>query len=201
MTVLLNQSGTVSVKIADDNQNGFKGAIVSIYSSGSAGGRIYFDSTDTRGICAVGKVLQGQYEYYISAKKDNKTYRLRECFQVIAGENKILDLNPFSNVGTIKVRVMNAYLETESIADVNVALIPHPNYNLNYSFQELIEEAYAIGKTNSEGWVEFQNMPVLDTDYSVLVYFDGGAYDYPTYNNYVNATKNSTEKFTIKVHL
>lgn len=193
--------GIVSVRVTDNNQNGFKGASVSIYSSVPAGQRIYFDSTDNRGICVVGKVLQGQYEYHISAKSDNKIYRLRGYFQVIDGEDKIINANPFSNAGNVKIRIMNAYMESESIANVNVALIPSLPYSSEgYSFQELIEKAYAIGKTDSEGRVEFQNMPA-DIDYNALVYFDSSTYDFPTYNNYMYITKDSNQSFTIMVRL
>jgi len=87
-----------------------------------------------------------------------------------------------------------------------VALIPHPRYsNVDYHFQELIEEAYAIGKTNSDGWVEFQNLPSgterYSFDYSALVYFDSSTYDYPIYNNYVYTTRDFKQSFTIKVNL
>ena len=200
LTVLLNQSGTLSIKVTDDNKNGFKGAKVSIYSSVPSGERIYYGSTDANGICAIGKVLQGQYSYYIHAENNNKIYGANDYFQVIAGEDKIVKINPFLNIGDAKVKIVNAH--SESIGNVNVALIPHPRYSgVDYYFQELIEEAYAIGKTDSEGWVEFQNMPAGTVDYSVLAYFDGTTYDYPISNNYMYIRKDFKQNFTIKVNL
>jgi len=200
VTVLLNQSGTVTVKVTDDNQNGFKGAKVSIYSSIPEGERIYFDSTDSKGICTVGKVLQSQYGYYISAEKNNKTYQLSGFFQVIAGDDKIIEVNPFLNVGNARVKIVRGY-SNEAITNVNVALIPHSRYSgVNYVFQELIAEAYAIGKTNSEGVVEFQSMPA-DVEYSVLVYSDSNTYDYPTYDNFVYVTRDFKRNVTIRVDL
>jgi len=198
LTVLLNQSGTVSLKVTDGNQNGFQGAKVSIYSSIPKGERIYYGSTDANGICTIGKVLQGQYGYYISAEKNNKIYQLDEYFQVIAGEDKIIEVNPFLNIGDAKIRIVKGYQE-EPIADISVALIPHPRYSgVSYYFQELIEEAYAIGKTNSEGWVEFQDIPV-GISYSVLSYFNSSTYYYPAVNNYVYITKDWKQNYTIRV--
>ena len=57
LTVLLNQSGTVSLKVIDKNQNGVNKAKVSIYSSILADERIYYDSTDINGICKIGIVV------------------------------------------------------------------------------------------------------------------------------------------------
>ena len=204
LTVLLNQSGTVSLKVTDDNQNGFSGAKISIYSSIPERERIFYGSTDVNGICTIGKVLQGQYMYYISAENNKKTYQSSEYFQVIAGEDKIIEVNPFLNIGDARIRIVKGYAN-EPIADVNVALIPHPNYsNETYYFQELLEEAYAIGKTNSEGWVEFQNLPAgaggYSFEYSVLVYFDSSTYDYPVSNNYVYITRDVKRDFTIRVN-
>jgi|SRR5690554_499351 len=203
LTVLLNQSGTLSIKVVDSSQNGFKGAKVSISSSIPDGERIYYDSTDINGICDIGKVLQGQYEYYVYAEKDNKIYSYSEYFQVIAGDDKTIETNPFLNVGDARVRVVN--INSEPITNINVALIPHPNYsNVDYYFQDLIDEAYAIGKTDSEGWVEFQNLPAgskYSMEYSVIAYYDSENYDYPTYNNYFYITRDSNSNFTIEVAL
>jgi len=198
LTVLLNQSGTVSIKVIDDNKNGFIGAKVSIYSSIPKGERIYYNSTDANGICTIGKILQGQYGYYITAEKNNKIYQTEEYFQVIAGEDKIIEVNPFLNIGNAKIKIVKGYQE-EPIADIGVALIPYPRYSgVSYYYQELIEEAYAIGKTNSEGWVEFQDMPV-GISYSVLAYFNSSTYYYPSINNYVYIAKDLMQNYTIRV--
>lgn len=203
LTVLLNQSGTVSILVTDSDQNGFMGAKVSIYSSIPEGERIYYDSTDVNGMCYVGKVLQGQYGYNIIAEKDNKTYSLSEHFQVIAGDDKEIEVNPFLNVGDASVKIVNSI--SEPIADINVALIPHAHYsNIDYYFQELIDEAYAIGITDDEGWVEFQDMPAgpgYNFEYSILAYFDSDNYDYPIYNNYVYISRDTKRRFTIEVNL
>lgn len=200
LTVLLNQSGTLSIKVVDNSQSGFKGSKVSIYSSIPDGERIYNDSTDINGICDIGKVLQGQYEYYVSAVKDNITYSCSEYFQVIAGDDKTIETNPFLNVGDARVKIVN--INSEPIAEINVALIPHPNYsNVDYYLSDLIDEAYAIGKTDSEGWVEFQDLPAgsrYGGEYSVVVYYNSENFDYPTGNNYVYITRDSNSNFTLR---
>jgi hypothetical protein len=194
ITVLLNQSGTLSVKVIDNNQNGYNG-VVGIY---SPVGRIYYDTTDANGMCSIGKVLQGQYEYFVVAEKDNKFYSYSESFQVIAGDDKVINVNPFLNVGDARVKIINT--NSEPISGVFVAAIPHPNYsNESYYFQDLIDEAYGIGKTDSEGWVIIEDMPV-DT-YSVLVFYDNDYYDYTIYSNYFYVYRDNIQSFTIKVNL
>ena len=198
LTVTLNQSGTVSVKVTDGNQI-IKEASVSIYSTGESMERIYYGVTDANGMCHIGKVLQSQYGYSVSAKKDNKTYTIRGAFQVIAGEHKTITANPCSNVGNAKIKITNN--SSTPIVNINVALIPHSSYsNANFSFQALISEAYSVEKTNSEGWVEFQNMPA-GQEYSVLVYYDNLTYDYPTSNNYMYISQGATLSHVIKANL
>jgi len=201
LTVLLNQSGTLSVKVTDNNK-GFPGAKVRIYSANS---ELYSGSTDANGICNIGKILQGQYECYVSAKNDKKLYESIQYFQVIAGDDKTLVVNPFLNVGDIKLTIVQGYYYDDSpVPDVNVALIPHPHYaNVEYNFQDLIEEAYAIGKTNSEGVVELFNLPAAgdgyNFNYSVLVYYNSDKYDYPYSSVYI--TKGVKRSFTVRVNL
>lgn len=199
MTVFLNQSGTVSIKVVDNNKNAFKGAQVSIYSSVPGDQRIYFDSTDVSGICNVGKILQGQYKYHVTAKKDKPVYSYSEYFQIIAGDDRILEVNPFKNTGKISIKIINSQMVP--VGNVNIALIPHPNFsNEDYIFNDLINEAHFTSKTNTDGWTQFEGIPV-DREYSVLVYFDNKNYSYPKGNNYAFANRYEERRFTIQANL
>lgn len=124
LTIYLDESGTLTIQVVDNGQNGVNAAAVHIYSP--QGDRIFNDSTNTNGVCEIGKLLQGQYRYIVYAENDNRTYSSGEYFQVIAGDHKKIETNPFLNVGDVRVRVVNQSLDP--LADVNVALIPHPNY-------------------------------------------------------------------------
>lgn len=198
MTVFLNQSGTVSIKVVDNNKNAIKGAQVSIYSSVPADQRIYFDSTDVSGICNVGKIIQGQYKCYVNAKKGKPEYSNSEYFQIISGDDKILEVNPFQNVGKVSIKIINSQMVP--VGNVNVALIPHPNFsNEDYIFNELINEAHFTGITNTEGWAQFEGIPA-DKEYSALVYFDSIKYSYPKVNNYAYANRYEERRFTIQVN-
>lgn len=201
MTVLINQSGSLSVKVIGSDGLGVPGSPVRIYSTFPEGGLIYNDTTDIQGICNVGKLLEGQYTYRLSAERDNRTYTEGMDFQIIAGDNKTLEINPFLNVGDLKIIIVDP--GNYPIAGVNVALIPHPKYsNVEYIFDELIAEAYFIEVTDAGGYVSFKGVPAgspYSTDYSVMAYYDSLNYSYPDLNNSVWTYRNQERSFTIEV--
>lgn len=180
-TVTMNESGTLSIKIIDSDGGPVEGAILSVLSSIPESEEIYYDTTDASGTCNIGKVLQGQYRYYVSTEKNGMTYGEREYFQVIAGDAKYIEVNPFLNVGDISVEIVDYY--GDSIPNVNVALIPHPSYyGTSYTFQSLIDESYFVRTTDSHGWVNFKNVPAGDPytiEYSVMAFYSSNDYDYP----------------------
>ncbi len=196
LTVTLNQSGVLSVKVIDNNGNTFQGAKVSIYSSIPEDERIYYDSTDVSGICDVGNVLQGQYKYFVTAEKDNKIYQISESFQLISTENKTLEINPFINVGDVSVRIVNSYYSTP-VANVNVAIIPTMSYyGYGYSFEDLFNEASSITQTDENGWCKFTEMP--GGRYIVMVYTDSSNYE--TISETIYITRDSNKEYTFRVY-
>lgn len=201
ITVLINQSGSLSVKVIGNNGLGVTGSPVSIYSTIPEGALIYRDTTDIQGICNVGKLLEGQYKYHLSADNDNKTYSESMDFQVIAGETKILEINPFLNIGDLKIKIVD--MGNYPIPAVNVALIPHSRYsNVDYTFDELTTEAYFTGVTEMDGWVKFVNVPAgspYSTDYSIMAYYDSTNYSYPEWNNSLWTYRNQERSYTIQV--
>jgi hypothetical protein len=199
ITVTINQSGTLKVKVTDDSHNGVSKARLFIYSRVNDGfNRIYYDSTDASGNLDVGKLLEGTYEFYLWVIKDNRTYNTHEYFQVIAGNEKIIEVNPFLNVGSVTVSIVN--VNNEPVTGVNVALIPHPNFsNVNYIYDNLLKEAYFKGAVDSKGSVRIEKIPA-EWEYSVLVYRSSTEFEYPTYNNYVYAIREQERSFTIQAY-
>lgn len=199
ITVTPNNSGTLKVKVTDDSHNGVAKARLTVYSRVNDGyERIYYDSTDVSGNLEVGKLLEGSYEFYLWVKKDNRTYIDRGYFQVIAGNEKIIEVNPFLNIGNVTISIVNA--NNEPLTGVNIALIPHPKFsNVNYTFDNLIKEAYFAGAVDSKGSVRIEKIPA-DWEYSVLIYRSSTEYEYPNYNNYVYAFREEERLFTIQAY-
>jgi len=200
ITVNMNQSGTLSIQVLNENGSAGAKGLVSVYSSSPSGQLIYHDSTDNNGFCNVGKVLQGQYSYYVSTTSSNKEYTEAEYFQVFADEAKTFIVNPFLNVGTAKVKIVNA--SGAPLSNVNVALMPNVYYNSSYPFDYYMAFAYFMDATNNDGWVTFEKVPassLYGLEYRVLVYYDSNNWDMPYSNIYI--LKNEVQSFTIQVDL
>lgn len=198
ITVTIINSGTLKVKVTDNSNNGVAKAKLSVYSRVNDGyDRIFYDSTDASGNLDVGKLLEGSYEFYLWVKKDNRIYNSRGYFQVIAGNEKIIEVNPFRNVGNVTVSIVNT--NNEPITGVNVALIPHPKFsNINYTFESLLQEAYFTGVVNSNGSVRIEKIPA-DWEYSVLIYRSSSEYEY-SFSNYVYAIREEERSFIIQAY-
>lgn len=195
LTVTLNESGNLSVRVIDDNGTGVNNAKVSIYSLYS-GMKLFYDSTDVAGIVNFGEVLQSEYGYYVIAQRGNMEYTYTDVFQVIAGKNKLVEVNPFINVGDVKLKILNYY--SNPIPDIHVALVPFTQYTgRDYTFDELINKAYFIGTTDSNGEVLFNKVPVRNNYYSAVLYYNSDNYDYPDYNNYIYVDRDVVQYFTI----
>lgn len=162
---------------------------------------IFHDTTNSDGTLNVGKLLEGHYECYVRAEKNNIFYGDRKSFQIISGDTKTIEINPFLNVGTISVKIIDqgSYI----IPNVNVALIPFHSYSYeDYEFDELMEAAYYFEVTDSEGWVTFENVPAgspYSYDYSIMAFYDSETYSYPNQGNSLYTTRNVERQFTVQV--
>jgi len=196
ITVTLNQSGTLKVKVTDDSHNAVSKAYLSIFSRINDGyTRIYNDSTDASGNLDVGKLLEGTYEYYVWVKKTNRVYSSHEYFQVIAGDKKLIEVNPFLNVGNVTVSIVN--INNVPLTGVNVALIPHPRFsNVNYTYENLMAEAYFTGAVDSKGLIRIEKIPT-GQEYSILIYRTSNDFEYPNYNNTVYVMREMEKSYTI----
>jgi len=193
INVTLNQSGTINVKVIDNDNKGIDGAMVTIsYSSYSDAA--YEGKTNSSGICKTDKLLQGIYDCYAQVTYNNVPYYDSKSVQVIAGENKTVEINPISNAGTAIINV-RPYYGSINVAGLNVALIPY--YQNIESIEKIKGMAHFIGKTNSNGTVQITDIPA-SVEYRVYVYDDNTVYR--NYNGYFYIRKGHISEFTVEIY-
>jgi hypothetical protein len=196
----LGDSGKVKIKAVDLNNDPLSGAEVRIYSpEENQNGVIFEDSTNASGICNVGKLLPDEYRYMVTARVDNRTYWEVRYFQVIAGERKTIEATPVAYSGTLTFTVTD--MQDEIIEGIQVALIPHFRYN-DYTYEQMQEEAWYQGTTDSSGEVTFERVPAnvkYSNEYSVFIYYDEDNFTYPYKGIYLS--KGDHRQITLKVDL
>jgi len=193
ITINMNSSGNLNIRVLNDQNDAVAKAHVMIYSTNPENERLYYDSTDNNGICSVGKLLQGQYYYSVSAKAGKITYYISQYFQVIAAESKTVDVNPFENVGKLSIMVID--YQFNPIPNINVALLPYWYYSGNETFDELMSMAYFTKITDSEGWAKFEKVPA--SYYSLLIYFSSTSYFTP-YQEF-SVYRDEDRKYTVRI--
>jgi flagellar hook assembly protein FlgD len=82
-------SGTINIKVTDENNHAVVGAGVNIYSNSSGYIKIISDSTDISGRYT-GKLLEGEYAYSV--------YSEEAFLQVITCDYRSFKINPFLNI-------------------------------------------------------------------------------------------------------
>ncbi len=159
---------------------------------------VFQGQTDSKGFCDVGELLPGNYAYYIEIQDNKFTYSDQGTFQLVAGDKKNVCSFPGLNIGSLRIKVIN--VNTPPIIGINVAIIPHPRYsNVEYIYQEVLNEAYASGITGEDGFVVFEKLPV-GIDYSVLCYDNNNTFYYPSSNNGVYIERGNLKTFTIDIN-
>ncbi|MGE5383383.1 MAG: hypothetical protein ACM3PX_08160 [Omnitrophica WOR_2 bacterium] len=203
ITLVTNPGGNLVIKVLDEGNIPISKAKVYVQSTIGDGVTLFYDSTNNDGLCNVGKLLEGEYEYSVGAYKGNIYYYKGGAFQIVGGDSKTIEVNPFKNVTKMSVRIVD-YYNNDPIPSLNVALIPHaPYYNVSYSFESLVNEAYFTGITDGNGWVTFNKVPYssINGEYSVMVFRSSNEWDYPSSNNSFYLSAYSTNQFTVEVDL
>jgi flagellar hook assembly protein FlgD len=90
-------SGTINIKVTDENNHAVVGAGVNIYSNSSGYIKIISDSTDISGRYT-GKLLEGEYAYSVYKRRDKMLYSEEAFFQVITCDYRSFKINPFLNI-------------------------------------------------------------------------------------------------------
>lgn len=194
INVTLNQSGTIDVKVIDNNNKGIEGAEVRIgYSSYS--NLIFEGETNSSGVCKTGKLLQGTYICYAETSYNKVTYSDSKTVQIIAGENKAVEINPLLNSGTALI-TLRPYYGSINVSNLNVALMPYNDY-YDISIDKIEALAHFIGKTNTNGTVQITDVPT-SIDYRVLVYDNNKLYY--SYNNSFYARRGETSNVYVEIY-
>jgi len=94
-TIILNRSGTLTIKVVDPEGNPVAGARVGLYFEDYYdydSGLVFDKKTDASGTCTTDKLLQGNYEARIDMKIGDQEYYAYKIVQVIADKNKTVEL-------------------------------------------------------------------------------------------------------------
>jgi len=181
-TVILKQSGTLTFKVVDNDGNGIDKAKISI-------GSIVYDSTDVSGVYKTEELLEGVYNFSIEAKKPGgkAPYRYSRSIQVIAGENKYIEVNPFEYSSKVTITLKDG---NNNPLSWNILICPDAYQN---SLEEYKESAYYTGKATDQGRIYFDEIPY--NSYTVVYYSDNNNSGYRTDYIYVN---DPTESFNFR---
>ena len=101
-TIILNQSGTLTIKVVDEEGKPVADASVKLYFEDYYSNSAVFDKkTDASGTCKTDKLLQGNYDVYAEIKIEDQEYYTYKLVQVLADKNKTVELKltPYNGGG------------------------------------------------------------------------------------------------------
>ena len=182
----INKSGTITIKVVDSDGNGIDKAKIDLRLSGET---LFYDSTDVSGVYKSEEILEGTYRCYVSAMRNGLSYNINRYVQVIAGQNKYIEINPFGESKKITVGLSNYYNDAPVIA--NVLVCPQ----INATLDEYKELAYFSGKTTADGLFSVDEVPY--GDYYVVFYDDANKI---LKNNYMYVSKDGSSEFKFYIY-
>ena len=162
LIVTINESGYIIVKAVDNDGKALEGATVVISGNSSFRG-----ITDASGMYAPERMLQGSYNCEVSFTIGELEYRERRTIQVIAGETRTLEFNPFANSGNLDIQLVG-FNEQILPVGLNVLLLPQNFYNADIDV--CIAAANFKGKVDSQNKISFAKVPA--SLYRVWIYDD-----------------------------
>ena len=182
LNVSVNESGTFKVTTLDTADNGMANACVEIIALNS-GNVVLRDSTGQSGVCTIDPLNQGTYKCRVFAPLDRSEYIINEHFQGIAGQTETLELHPMQNAGKATIKVIDSENDT-AFANVKVAVRPYLRIGMNEenSFEKIMKDAFYLSKTDANGIVVFEKIPVTGSKprprfYSIVTYIDEEHYN------------------------
>ena len=193
VTVTINESGYINVKVVDNDNKAIEGAMVEIYWSSNV---ILKGITDASGMYIPEKMLQGSYYCVVSYTKREIEYQERKEVQVIAGEYKTVTINPFANSGNLNIQLESP--DGRPVPELNVLILPRDFYRT--SIDECIAAAFFTGKVDSQKKISFVEIPT--GNYRAWIYDDDKKI-YRTYDSdsYIQIERGKTKDRTIRVDL
>lgn len=192
----VNNKANLTIQVLDLNGKGIPKSLVTVNHFVPQNYiNIFSDSTNEKGEAKPGKILEGNYCVSCTALFEGIEYCASKSFQIVAGNDKTISLSPFLNkIDKFRIFVVNK--KDEPISGINVAFISHPHMLPDYytKFNELIEDAYWIEKTDNDGFASFVNVPSCFL-YSALIYWDSTRYVYPS--DSFDAYSSNPTKYTV----
>lgn len=176
ITVTINESGSLEMKIVDDDKKPVENAVVTLIDV-NTGSMIIKEETNPNGIFELEKILQGSYKCFISTEKGGKMYTITSYFQIFSNIKKTVEYNPFSNLGKVNVSV-NIRGTVKDITKYIVAVVPMDRYINDISV--IKKSAYFSAPLNEKGEVQISNIPA-DRQYILCAYKDNDIYTYQSF--------------------
>ncbi|MBS2099170.1 hypothetical protein [Carboxylicivirga linearis] len=150
--------------------------------------------TDKNGKAEFGKINSGLYLVYCEiTTKDNEDYTIFNFVQVVIGEveTRTVDLSKYVGSLDLEIYAFDDFNDYYAADTLNIALIPVDDYSSYYSFEQYMNNAIPIGKTDSDGSISASQIPL--GQYFVLGYYNSNRYDilsmdtyYSEYYIYIN---------------
>ena len=183
----INKSGSLTIKVVDSDGNGIDKAKIDLRLSGET---LFYDSTDVSGVYKSEEMLEGIYRCYVSVTRNGLVYNSNQYVQVIAGQNKHVEINPFGDSKKISVGLSNYYNDAPVMA--NVLICPQ----INATLDEYKELAYFSGKTTAAGQFAINEIPY--GSYNVVFYDDN---DKILRNDYMYVNKDGSPEFKFHIYI
>lgn len=166
ITVTINESGSLEIKLVDDEKKPLNGVELSLKEM-SSGSVIYSETLDDSGVLKIDKVLQGSYLCSVRVMREGKEYTTFSYFQIIAKDHKQIEINPFSNSGKLSVNV-TAQGTVRDFTKYTAILLPY-DQSYGVSYEQAKAYAYYIGNLDADGKIDFAAVPA-NKNYSLLIY-------------------------------
>lgn len=192
LTITLNQSGTLTVKVVDENKSPVDSAPILVYYGYGDSSPLYDELANSNGIWE-GRLLQSTYTCYTTMKKGKISYVDSKSIQVIAEQNVTLELDPYNNVGDFVIKLFNPY-EYDLTGFKAILVLNEEYYNFN-SLKECISAAHFSMDNNSSNNIRFTQVPA-GVEYRAIVYKDNESYG----TAYVNTSKNEESTYSLEIY-
>ncbi len=151
--------------------------------------------SDNNGLIDFGKLNKGTYFIQGSFfNNEGKLFSIHQFVQIVAGETSQLTVNLKDYQGSVSLTIKGSDDRNSSssatiynpIDSINVALIPTSNSATNMSFNNLIKNGIALGKTDAKGNILANNIP-LGT-YYVVAFYNDTCFDVLSSDTFINST-------------
>lgn len=200
ITVKLRTSGTLSVKVVDNNKQAManeKVGLYTYYSSGTTTTSSLLDkiATNSNGEVNFGELAEGSYTLVVDTPKVNGVkYLPIKPIQVLSNINKSVTINVQEYTGTIKINLTNS--NNNPLANYNVILIPSEKYNSSDNVNTCISKAEFRSTSNSAGQATFQ-VP-SSRDFVIMVY--DNAKTNVDRSHYASVSKDETNTVSVQTY-